>query len=195
LFRGKLSLPHTGLLLHLFSSFIPSFRGLSSWTDYLFRRKLSLPIPGCYYVCSSASSHLVGVCRLGQITCSGRSIRSPILGCYSVYSPASSHLSGVCRLGQNTCSGRSIRSPILGCYSVYSPASSHLSGVCRLGQNTFSWWASSPHPYLVATPPILQLVLIRYLRLFVAVSLGHLATGQLTPHRTKRAVKTTCRGS
>jgi hypothetical protein len=68
--------------------------------------------------------------------------------------------------------------PIPGPYSVCSPASSHLSGVCRLvfrGR------------YSVSSPACLGSLL----QLFVAVSLGHLATCQLTPHRKKRAVKTT----
>jgi hypothetical protein len=96
---------------------------------------------------------------LYRILCRRGSFRSPIPGCYSFCSPTSSHLSGVCRLGQITCSGGSFPSPRPGCYSVCSPASSHLSGVCRLGQITFLLRASSPHPYLIASLPILKLPL------------------------------------
>jgi hypothetical protein len=50
-FGGKLSLPHTGSLLRLFSSFITSFRGVVSCLA-LQGEAFALPIPGRYSVCS-----------------------------------------------------------------------------------------------------------------------------------------------
>jgi hypothetical protein len=115
------SLPHTGSLLHLFSSFIPSFRGLFSWTDNFFEGKLSLPL---YRVATPSVIQLhpifQGCVVLGRILVHGGLPSPPVPGRYSACSPA--------------CLGS-------------------------------------------------------LLRLFVALSPGHLATGQLTPHRKKRAAK------
>jgi hypothetical protein len=100
--------------------------------------------------------------------------------------------------------GRAFAPPIPGRYSVRSPASSYLScfllsipsfrniiiancaiadgSDISLGYHSFSWWASSPHSYRVATPPVLQRVpgSLRILSEYSSrslLSLGHLATG------------------